>query len=1212
MKTLLQTNTAGYLSALYTKFKQNNDEESAEKVLDLLEKFKNKEFTISFSGSFSAGKSSMINTLIGEEILPQSPIPTSANVVKIYSGEGQARIYYRQGGQVQYDEPYDMEMIKSYCKDGDEIIKVEIAKKLTVIPEGVSLMDTPGIDSANDADKVITESSLHLVDVLFYVMDYNHVQSEVNLSFLKEMQSIGKEIYIIINQVDKHREQELSFEQYTNRVKNTFSDWGIKPVKTFYTSLKKNQLPINQLEQVKTLFTELMAVRDQAIVDTIAKSSATLIDQHIQWLKEQMEDEKAAIYQKLNKLDDGAEGPNQLEERKQQVKELKALASTVKSEIRETVESTLKNAYLMPYELRTLAEAFLESRQEKFKAGFFSTKGKITRIREERLDLFYHQLLKTMESSIEWKLRDKISGVLKNYQIKDPVLLEQVHELSVDFSKDKLTGLIKPGATLTGEYLLRYTEDLSNHIKQLYKQESLSLLTTIERFVGDIAAQKTEKLQRLINNSEEYDQLEGRLTALDDQIIIEKKELQQLAFYSGPVDNSMAVIRDALNKRQSSIVFRKPETPEPAEKSALPSALEEEQLQKPEKPVNASHTIEKTVEMITTTLTATKHLPGFKVIREDLIQKKHRLENNQYTIALFGAFSAGKSSFANALLGENVLPVSPNPTTAAINKICPPTSELIHGTVIVQMKQEYSLIKEIADITNGFEGEEIETLGSAIDWLANRYLQEKQQMSQKHLSFLAAVAEGYEHLSSKLGNQLTITMNEFPDYVAEESLACFVDWMELYYDCPLTRQGISLVDTPGADSINSRHTNVSFEYIKQADAILFVTYYNHPFSKADKDFLVQLGRVKDAFSLDKMFFIINAADLAKDSDELRLVTNYISEQLLGFGIRNPRLFPVSSLQALIEKQNNRKTNSGMDRFEDAFYQFIHEELAGLLVGSAISDMKRASQLLNNYISAATMSNHEKEQLKEKYKDEQVKLEKTIQVSTPEIYTKQISQKLSKQVYFVQQRMSIQFTDFFKAAFNPATITGSGKDARPYLQNALNKLIKEIGFELAQELKAVSLRMEQFINSKAKEWNQQMFERCRNVREELDIGNVEVRSFASPNIVSAFAALDMSVFHPALNLYKNPKAFFEKNEKEEMKNRLLEILTPLISEYLTENHTMLHDFYKQEWEEQVRKMQTHQLSAISQYYEGIQHTLSEQTDVHRLENARDTITSILPS
>ena len=66
----------------------------------------------------------------------------------------------------------------------------------------------------------------------------------------------------------------------------------------------------------------------------------------------------------------------------------------------------------------------------------------------------------------------------------------------------------------------------------------------------------------------------------------------------------------------------------------------------------------------------------------------------------------------------------------------------------------------------------------------------------------------------------------------------------MYYDCELTRKGVTLVDTPGADSINARHTGVAFEYIKNSDAILFVTYYNHAFSKADREFLIQLGRVK--------------------------------------------------------------------------------------------------------------------------------------------------------------------------------------------------------------------------------------------------------------------------------------------------------------------------------------------------------------------------------
>src|SRR5699024_2815431 len=113
-------------------------------------------------------------------------------------------------------------------------------------------------------------------------------------------------------------------------------------------------------------------------------------------------------------------------------------------------------------------------------------------------------------------------------------------------------------------------------------------------------------------------------------------------------------------------------------------------------------------------------------------------------------------------------------------------------------------------------------------------------------------------------------------------------------DCDLTRKGITLVDTPGADSVNARHTNVAFDYIKEADAILYVTYYNHAITSGDKDFLIQLGRVKEAFEMDKMFFIVNATDLAESKSDLELVIKYVSEQLLQFGIRNPKIYPVSS------------------------------------------------------------------------------------------------------------------------------------------------------------------------------------------------------------------------------------------------------------------------------------------------------------------------------
>ena len=62
-----------------------------------------------------------------------------------------------------------------------------------------------------------------------------------------------------------------------------------------------------------------------------------------------------------------------------------------------------------------------------------------------------------------------------------------------------------------------------------------------------------------------------------------------------------------------------------------------------------------------------------------------------------------------------------------------------------------------------------------------------------------------------------------------------------------------------------------------------------------------MGRVKDTFALDKMFFIVNAIDLAQNEEEMDAVLDYVEEQLVTYGIRQPHLYPVSSMLALQEK-----------------------------------------------------------------------------------------------------------------------------------------------------------------------------------------------------------------------------------------------------------------------------------------------------------------------
>ena len=68
----------------------------------------------------------------------------------------------------------------------------------------------------------------------------------------------------------------------------------------------------------------------------------------------------------------------------------------------------------------------------------------------------------------------------------------------------------------------------------------------------------------------------------------------------------------------------------------------------------------------------------------DIQDTLKRMNQNIVKIAVFGTFSAGKSSLINALLGDTYLVSSPNPTTAA-------TTELSYG------EQSYITLKQMTN-----------------------------------------------------------------------------------------------------------------------------------------------------------------------------------------------------------------------------------------------------------------------------------------------------------------------------------------------------------------------------------------------------------------------------------------------------------------------------------------------------------------------------------
>lgn len=1098
------------------------------KTKKFAQKLFSEDLTIAFAGHFSAGKSSMINALTGENLLATSPIPTSANIVTIQkAADWKAYVHFMNGDIAEANQALDVSALKRMAKDGQSVRKIELFHPDTQLPEHVVLMDTPGVDSTDDAHRLSTESELHLADLVFYVMDYNHVQSELNFTFTKELMRTNPNVYLIINQMDKHRESELSLDAYKASVTESFESWGVYPKGIFFTSLKnQTDYPVTDVQQI---IRHALANKEDVLEQSAQGTLAKLIHEHEVYLSEDQQDIEQSFEeyfteeQWLNKR----EAFTELELELQSFELLDS--EKWKDELLEEIQGVLKTAYLMTPDIREKIRLYAEANQPNFKMGFFSSKKKIEEERQQRL----RDVTQDIQSVYQQTTATPLHRVIQKYA--RIMSVPEDTQMAVTFAPTLISQEFKPGTNATGDGLLQF----SSRVEQALKKEVLRAASAW----GDQIISESDGKDRLSEEDQlKKEMIRRKLRALNEWFASEENQKEFSIQIKAPNERLQALRKERLDVWENDFKQLYANA-EPLEMKLGPTdEKKEEQNVQAEQTTLSSLNEEQIVPKAKQLVASLQDIPNFKDAVTELQQKIRRIEKKAFTIALFGAFSAGKSSFSNALLGEAVLPVSPNPTTASINKIAPVSEGKPHRHAEVVFKRADELVTELklmlAPHANAC---------TTLDELAGRHKEFlKLPLDETKKSFLRAFAAGYAEQQAYLGTKQLVKHEAFSEYVAVESKSCFVETITYYYDCELTRAGVTLVDTPGADSINARHTGVAFDYIRNADAVLFITYYNHAFAKADREFLIQLGRVKDSFEMDKMFFIVNAIDLANSEQEKQEVLDYVGHELGQFGIRFPRLYGVSSLDALREKQTSQPGSSGMPEFEKSFQTFLQEELSQVALQSADEYAAKLKERFKQLIDSTEANLKRKpERLAELASIEQA-IRTRYQTVKKEVKWSALQNELETLVYYLKQRVFYRYPDFFKEAFNPSRFAAS--DAKQAFDNALTEVLDSLRFDIAQELRVTNLRMQQETMKKVRAYEQ---DEIRYLDEQPAAFAMTAGELKDPKLLE-FVQPELSAkeYASLKKHYKNAKRFFEKNEKAIVQEELEKQLKQEMDRHLT--------------------------------------------------------------
>ncbi|CAM3053382.1 dynamin family protein [Filibacter tadaridae] len=1148
-------------------YKINEDEERSVKMESFAEKLVEKEYIIGFAGHFSAGKSSMINALTGDDLLPSSPIPTSANIVKVRKTDSDyAIIHSTDGDVVKYGGHGFTEAVKSFSKDGGAVSLVEIGHQHSKLPEGITVMDTPGVDSTDDAHRLSTESALHLADLVFYTMDYNHVQSEVNFRFTKELMRYNENVYLIVNQIDKHRDSELSFQEFKKTVEESFAVWGVVPKGVFYTSLKDSAHPHNDFQTVKTIIDNAMSSWKDQFLMNADKMIVKLKEEHSQYLTEEIEDRKHTYSDIL--LPEEWDGIEELEEKMSGLKRMHTLQTgdTFSIAFEKERKALLEGAAITPYETRELLKSYLESLSPAFKVGLLFSAKKTMEERTKRKKALASNMGDLVHAQIEVHVKTLMKKLLREAGVMTDERSLAIDGIDMTIPFADIEREFNVGDVITGDTVLNYAERMKTATQSVFRRLTEEWKNGMAGVIHSTGNNHVVQLEQKISQLEHKVGAIRQVNALTAKLMAVETEIEN---HAADFEVGRQNFIHKWQSKENLQITQFDETESIINETLEPKEQQEEnhQLDGPAEMVNPQFVIEQAKHVAN----AMVSIPGFIETADYLRRKASRLEGQEFTVALFGAFSAGKSSFSNALIGEQVLPVSPNPTTAAINKIRPVSDDKEDGTADVMLKTVERMTEDVVrsfDIL-GVTVASLEEAFSKVDVALN--LERVDENVHSHKAFITAFKKGYPVYKDVLGTIVKAERTEFVKFVAQEERSCFVESIDFFYDCELTRKGITLVDTPGADSVNARHTDVAFEYIRNADAILFVTYYNHAFARADREFLIQLGRVKDAFELDKMFFIVNAIDLASNDEEAEQVKAFVSDELQKFGIRNPRVHGISSLQALQAKFENRN-DTHMTPFEKDFHHFLENDLKGLAVQVLLEETEKVIDRLASLISRTETNLLRK---KERF-DELNRLEGEVRQyftnSFATVLNKAANNELSELVYYILQRVFLRFGDFFKEAYNPSVFVNNSADRA--LSGALEETIQMLGFDLTQELKVTNLRMSNFMKRQLNDRQRVEVSSLRELDESLTPSPYETNDADMLNF--RFPYPTVNPYSSVNKLFKNQKAFFERGEREVLRSRLEEQLKNDAAIYLGKERELLEKWSERWIEDESEGLRQHLL------------------------------------
>lgn len=189
--------------------------------------------TVAFVGEFSAGKTSIVNSILsqGNPNMPKLPVSTKATtaIPTYISGGVSNRFEFVTPDNIQKSisvETFSMvdKDVLDQVKGVSSLIKYFVMTYQNPNLNNLSILDTPGFNSNDKEDAVRTIEVINECDALFWVFDVN--AGTVNRSSIQLIkQNLKKPLYVVINKVDSKTASEV--DKVEQLIRQTLQNKGV-------------------------------------------------------------------------------------------------------------------------------------------------------------------------------------------------------------------------------------------------------------------------------------------------------------------------------------------------------------------------------------------------------------------------------------------------------------------------------------------------------------------------------------------------------------------------------------------------------------------------------------------------------------------------------------------------------------------------------------------------------------------------------------------------------------------------------------------------------------------------------------------------------------------------------------------------------------------------------------------------------------------------